>query len=97
MGHRAGLDERKISTPPVFVPRTVQPVAQLLYRLSYVAHSSDTTQKNFFTEKLLMLKISLRPSENWSSQRDLVEPKVAFNCIRNKGKGIFQTRRTTDN
>ena len=29
---------RKISPPPGFYPRTVQAVAQLLYRLSYLAH-----------------------------------------------------------
>jgi hypothetical protein len=30
---------RKISPPPGFDPRTVQPVAQSLYRLSYPAHT----------------------------------------------------------
>ena len=30
---------RKISPPPGFDPRTVQPVAQSLYRLSYPAHN----------------------------------------------------------
>ena len=38
MGPRGGLDSRKISSPPEFDPRTVQPVAQSLYRLSYPAH-----------------------------------------------------------
>ena len=38
MGPRAGLDGRKISSPPGFDLRTVQPVAQSLYRLSYPAH-----------------------------------------------------------
>ena len=38
MDPRAGLDGRKISHPPGFDPRTVQPVAQSLYRLSYPAH-----------------------------------------------------------
>jgi hypothetical protein len=37
--HRAGLDRRKISPPPGFNPRNVQPVAQSLYRLSYTAHT----------------------------------------------------------
>jgi len=35
LGPRAGLDGWKISSPPGFDPRTVQPVAQWLYRLSY--------------------------------------------------------------
>ena len=36
VGHRAGLDRcGKSRPPPGFDPRTVQPVAQLLYRLSY--------------------------------------------------------------
>ena len=39
VGLRAGLDVRKISSPPGFDPRTVQPVAQSLYRLSYPAHN----------------------------------------------------------
>ena len=38
MGLRAGLDERKISPPPGFDFRTVQPVVQSLYRLSYPVH-----------------------------------------------------------
>ena len=33
--HRAGLDERKILVPIGIQSRTVQPIAQLLYRLSY--------------------------------------------------------------
>ena len=39
MRPRAGLDGRKISSPPEFDPRTVQPVAQSLYRLSCPAYS----------------------------------------------------------
>ena len=38
MGRRAGLDGRKISSALGFDPRTVQPVSQSLYRLSYPAH-----------------------------------------------------------
>jgi len=38
VGTRAGLDGRKISSPPGFDPRAVQPVAQSLYRLSYPVH-----------------------------------------------------------
>jgi hypothetical protein len=38
VGLRAGLDGRKISSPLGFDSRTVQPVAQSLYRLSYPAH-----------------------------------------------------------
>jgi len=34
---------RKISSPLVFDPRTGQPVAQSLYRLSYRTHCSDST------------------------------------------------------
>jgi hypothetical protein len=37
VGSRAGLD-RCGKSPPGFDPRTVQPVAQSLYRLSYRAH-----------------------------------------------------------
>jgi len=37
-GPQAGLDGRKFLSPPGFDHRTVQPVAQLLYRLSYPAH-----------------------------------------------------------
>jgi len=40
VGPRAGLDGRKISPPLGFDPRTVQPVAQSLYRLSYPAHTN---------------------------------------------------------
>ena len=43
MGSRAGLDGRIISPPPGIDPRTVQPVAQSLYRLSYRAHTPITT------------------------------------------------------
>ena len=38
VGPRAGLEGREISPPPGFDPRTIQPVAQSLYRLSYPAH-----------------------------------------------------------
>ena len=38
MGPRAGLDGRKISSPPGFDPGPSSPVAQSLYRLSYRAH-----------------------------------------------------------
>ena len=38
VGHRAGLDGRKISSPPGFDPGPSSPVAQSLYRLSYWAH-----------------------------------------------------------
>ena len=38
VGPRAGLDGRKILPPLGFDPRTVQPIAQSLYRLSYPAH-----------------------------------------------------------
>jgi len=37
-GPKAGLEGRKISSPPGFDTRTVQPVAQSLYRLGYPAH-----------------------------------------------------------
>ena len=37
MGPTAGLDGRKISSPPVFDPGPSSPVAQSLYRLSYRA------------------------------------------------------------
>jgi hypothetical protein len=41
VGPRAGLDRCGKSRPPAgFVPRTVQPVAQSLYRLSYPAHKT---------------------------------------------------------
>ena len=39
MGPRTGPDRRKISPPPGFDPRTVQPVAQSLYRLCYSVHN----------------------------------------------------------
>jgi hypothetical protein len=42
---------RKISPPPEFDPRTVQPVAQSLYRLSYPAHRCTVNQ----TKKKLCL------------------------------------------
>jgi len=38
VGHRAGLDGRKISPTTGIRSRTVQLIAQLLYRLSYPAH-----------------------------------------------------------
>ena len=38
MGPRAGLDGRKISSPPEFDPGPSSPIAQSLYRLSYRAH-----------------------------------------------------------
>jgi len=41
-GHPGWSDRvRKISLPPGFDPRTSQPVAQSLYRLSYRAHHKD--------------------------------------------------------
>jgi len=43
----AGLDGRKISPPPGFDPRTVQPVAQSLYRLSYRAHNQTVRDFKF--------------------------------------------------
>ena len=46
MGSRAGLDGRIISPPPGFDPRTVQPVAQSLYRLSYPAAVVYMVQAN---------------------------------------------------
>ena len=39
MAPRAGLDGRKISSPPGFDPGPSSPLAQSLYRLSYPAHS----------------------------------------------------------
>ena len=39
MGPRAGLDVRKISSPPGFDPGPSIPVAQSLHRLSYPAHN----------------------------------------------------------
>ena len=38
VGPRAGLDRCENLAPPGFDPRTVQPVAQSVYRLSYPAH-----------------------------------------------------------
>jgi hypothetical protein len=38
---------RKISLPPGFDPRTVKPVAQSLYRLSYPAHKTVLCLKVF--------------------------------------------------
>ena len=49
MGPRAGLDGRKISSPPGFHPRTVQPVAQSLYRLSYPAHTNTHKHTHIHT------------------------------------------------
>jgi len=43
VGPRAGLDGRKISPPTGIRSRTVQPVAQSLYRLSYPAHGMYST------------------------------------------------------
>jgi len=43
VGSRAGLDRRNSSSPPGFDPQTVQPVAQSLHRLSYLAHTTTTT------------------------------------------------------
>jgi len=40
VGLRAGLNGRKISSPPGFNPGPSSPVAQSLYRLSHPAHSS---------------------------------------------------------
>ena len=40
MGPRAGLDGRKISSPPGLDPRAFQPLAQSLHRLSYPAHTN---------------------------------------------------------
>jgi hypothetical protein len=39
VGPRAGLDGRKISSPPEFDPGPSSPVVQSLYRLSYWAHT----------------------------------------------------------
>jgi hypothetical protein len=46
VGPRTGLDRRgKSRPPPGFDPWTVQPVAQSLYRLSYLAHSSSSSSR----------------------------------------------------
>jgi hypothetical protein len=48
VGPRAGLDRCGKSRPlPGFDPRTVQAVAQSLYRLSYPAHTITITQHNY--------------------------------------------------
>ena len=44
VGHRVGLDGGEISSPQGFDPRTVQPVAQSLYRLSYPAHTGNSNK-----------------------------------------------------
>jgi hypothetical protein len=47
VGPRAGLDRcGKSRPPPGFDPRTVQPVAQSLYRLSYLAPTKKRPHKN---------------------------------------------------
>jgi len=40
---------RKISPSPGFDPRTVQPVAQSLYRLSYRAHKANLTHRKMLS------------------------------------------------
>jgi hypothetical protein len=49
VGPKAGLDGRKISHPPGRDPRTVQPVGQSLYRLSYPAHTLRLKVHRFST------------------------------------------------
>ena len=53
MGPRAGLDEQKISSPPVFDPRTVQPVAS-----RYINYSS---RPNYCAVKLKVKQSHYRP------------------------------------
>ena len=62
MGPRGGLDGRKISSPPGFDPRTVQPVAQSLYRLSYRAHI-----KIIIIIMIIIIKILINKYGNLSS------------------------------
>jgi len=48
VGPRGGVDRcGKSHPPPGFDPRTVQPLAQLLYRLRYPAHLVYVTEKNY--------------------------------------------------
>jgi len=61
VGPRAGLDGRKISSPTGIRSRTVQPVAQSLYRLSYRAHRLNEVQ----ILNLLYLFIKYRPFIVW--------------------------------
>ena len=49
MGPRAGLGGWEISPPPGFDPRTVQPVAQSLYRLHYPGPQSGGIAYIFFS------------------------------------------------
>ena len=55
VGPRADLDGRKISPLPGFDPRTVQPVAQSLYWLSYAAHAFENKQL-LFSKTALTIK-----------------------------------------
>ena len=51
MGPRAGLDGAENLVPTGIRSRTVQPVAQSLYRLSYPAHKGNEYQEYFLGVK----------------------------------------------
>ena len=65
MGPRAGLDGQKNLAPPGFDPRTVHPVAQSLYRLSYPAHlmSSILTKVYRIKRDVFLLQLAAYRAE----------------------------------
>ena len=52
---------RKISPPPSFDPRTVQPLAQSLYRLSYLANQINIRQNKYslLTQNFIFITFSV--------------------------------------
>ena len=64
VGPRTGLDWRTISSSKGFDPRTVQPVAQSLYRLNYPAHNyyEKAQNKIKFPKTLISAYIGAEPA-----------------------------------
>ena len=95
MGHRAGLDGRKISSPLGFNPGPSSR-SQSLYRLSYPAHDYECKRTNYSliidyrcNPKLLHVYILSgkeiiiddRKSAETSSQEDSTSQKMAYTAL----------------
>jgi hypothetical protein len=70
VGPRAGLDMRKNLASPGFDPRTVQPVAQSLYRLSYRAHIKN---EKYMSVASLKIKLNSFTADRMSLARQPID------------------------
>jgi hypothetical protein len=93
VGSRAGLDKvRKISPLPGFDPRTVHPVAQSLYRLSYPTHPNFKNTSMRSIKRNIAVKFSRSTKNGFEIHISTVldNPAVpgCFNALRT---GIFSS------